>query len=43
MIVVTHDNRIFHHADHILQMDDGLIKQDVDAFVLSEARHDYEK
>jgi len=43
VIVVTHDNRIFHHADQILQMDDGLIKQNVDAFVLSEARHDYEK
>ena len=29
VIVVTHDNRIFHHADHILQMDDGLIKQEL--------------
>jgi putative ABC transport system ATP-binding protein len=26
VIVVTHDDRIFHLADRIAQMDDGLIK-----------------
>jgi putative ABC transport system ATP-binding protein len=39
VIVVTHDNRIFHMADRIEQMDDGRIKAAADAYVLSEARH----
>jgi putative ABC transport system ATP-binding protein len=39
VIVVTHDNRIFHHADRIEQMDDGLIKARADEFILQEARH----
>lgn len=44
VIVVTHDNRVFNYADRILQMDDGLIKQTVDDYVLSEARleHHYD-
>jgi putative ABC transport system ATP-binding protein len=25
VIVVTHDSRIFHYADRIIEMDDGLV------------------
>jgi putative ABC transport system ATP-binding protein len=42
VIVVTHDNRVFHHADRIDQMDDGLIKATADAYVMQEARHVHE-
>ena len=41
VLVVTHDNRVFHFADRIEQMDDGLIKAEADEFVRQEARHEY--
>ena len=37
VIVVTHDNRIFHWADHIQEMEDGRIKPTVSQHVLAEA------
>lgn len=39
VLVVTHDNRIFHYADRIEQMDDGAIKAKVDEYVTQEQRH----
>jgi ABC-type lipoprotein export system ATPase subunit len=30
VVVVTHDNRIFHLADRIVHIEDGLIKRDVE-------------
>ncbi len=43
VIVVTHDNRIFHHADRIEEMEDGRIKATVSDLVMEESRrqHDY--
>lgn len=38
VLVVTHDNRVFHYADRIEQMDDGTLKAQADDFVLSEQR-----
>ena len=37
VIVVTHDNRIFHWADHIQEMEDGRIRPSVSQHVLAEA------
>ncbi len=39
VLVVTHDNRVFHYADRIEQMDDGLIKARADDFVYQEQQH----
>ncbi len=41
VVVVTHDNRIFHYADRIEQMEDGLLRETPEDFVLQEARHHY--
>jgi putative ABC transport system ATP-binding protein len=43
VIIVTHDNRIFHHADRIEEMEDGRIKATVSDLVMEESRrqHDY--
>jgi putative ABC transport system ATP-binding protein len=38
VIVVTHDARIFHYADEILEMEDGLVKAEVSPFIAQEAR-----
>ncbi len=38
VIVVTHDNRVFHYADRIEQMEDGRLKAAPEDFVLQEAR-----
>lgn len=38
VIVVTHDNRVFHYADRIEQMEDGLILPKVEDYVMEEAR-----
>ncbi|HVZ94505.1 MAG TPA: ABC transporter ATP-binding protein [Phycisphaerales bacterium] len=39
VIVVTHDSRIFHYADRIIEMEDGRLKQTVSAHITEEARH----
>lgn len=39
VLVVTHDNRIFHYADRIVAMEDGRIVGDSDAGNLPEAFH----
>ncbi|MBX3385619.1 MAG: ABC transporter ATP-binding protein [Phycisphaeraceae bacterium] len=39
VIVVTHDSRIFHYADRIVEMDDGRLKETVSRHILEEARH----
>ncbi|MBN8645047.1 MAG: ABC transporter ATP-binding protein [Planctomycetes bacterium] len=43
VIVVTHDNRIFHYADRIEEMEDGKIKERPSDLVMEESRrvHDY--
>lgn len=38
VVVVTHDARIFHYADQIKEMEDGLIKTEVSKFVAEEAK-----
>jgi len=37
VIVVTHDNRIFHYADRIEEMDDGKLKDKPADFIMAEA------
>jgi hypothetical protein len=37
--VVTHDARIFHYADEIHEMEDGLVKSAPSEYILEEARH----
>ncbi|MCW5765072.1 MAG: ABC transporter ATP-binding protein [Phycisphaeraceae bacterium] len=39
VIVVTHDNRTFHYADRIEEMEDGVLKQTPAEFILREATH----
>lgn len=39
VIVVTHDNRIFHYADRIIEMEDGRLKPTLSKHVLDESRH----
>lgn len=39
VLVVTHDNRIFHYADRIEEMDDGRLKSKPADFILAEATH----
>ncbi len=39
VIVVTHDSRIFHYADRIVEMDDGRLKDHVSKHILDEAQH----
>jgi len=39
VIVVTHDNRIFHYADRIEEMEDGRFKEAPADFIIAEARH----
>jgi putative ABC transport system ATP-binding protein len=39
VIVVTHDARIFHYADRIEEMEDGLLKDHPSEFIAAEARH----
>lgn len=41
VLVVTHDNRTFHYADRIEQMEDGLLRDRPEEFILAEARHQY--
>ncbi len=41
VVVVTHDNRVFHYADRIEQMDDGRLRDKPEDFVLHEAKHHY--
>lgn len=43
VIIVTHDNRIFHYADRIEEMEDGRIKERPSDLVMEESRrvHDY--
>ncbi len=41
VVVVTHDNRVFHYADRIEQMDDGRLRDKPEDFVLQEAKHHY--
>jgi len=43
VIIVTHDNRIFHYADRIEEMEDGRIKAAPSDLVMEESRrhHDY--
>jgi ABC-type lipoprotein export system ATPase subunit len=38
VVVVTHDARIFHYADQIKEMEDGVIKSEVSKFVAEEAK-----
>ncbi len=38
VIVVTHDNRVFHYADRIEQMEDGQFRSAPEDFVLQEAK-----
>jgi ABC-type lipoprotein export system ATPase subunit len=38
VIVVTHDSRIFHYADRIIEMDDGLLKANVSQHIMDEAK-----
>jgi len=40
VIVVTHDNRIFHYADRIEEMEDGRIKDKPSDFILAEQQHE---
>ncbi len=37
VIVVTHDSRIFHYADQIIEMDDGRLKATVSKHIMDEA------
>ncbi|MDX2115355.1 MAG: ABC transporter ATP-binding protein [Planctomycetota bacterium] len=39
VIVVTHDNRIFHYADHIIEMEDGRLKKTLSQHVRDESHH----
>jgi putative ABC transport system ATP-binding protein len=39
VIVVTHDARIFHYADEIHEMEDGLVKSAPSEHIMEEARH----
>lgn len=39
VIVVTHDARIFHYADRIIEMEDGRLKDKPSGHVLEESRH----
>ena len=41
VLVVTHDNRVFHYADRIEQMDDGMIKAKADDFVYQEQQQQH--
>jgi putative ABC transport system ATP-binding protein len=38
VIVVTHDARIFHYADEVKEMEDGVVKREVSDIVAQEAR-----
>jgi putative ABC transport system ATP-binding protein len=39
VVVVTHDNRIFHYADRIIEMEDGKLKTTLSKHVLDESHH----
>ncbi|MBL8747225.1 MAG: ABC transporter ATP-binding protein [Phycisphaerae bacterium] len=39
VVVVTHDNRIFHYADRIIEMEDGRLKPTLSQHVLEESHH----
>jgi putative ABC transport system ATP-binding protein len=39
VVVVTHDNRIFHYADRIIEMEDGKLKPGLSEHVLAESHH----
>lgn len=39
VVVVTHDNRIFHYADRIVEMEDGRLKPTVSQHVIEESHH----
>ncbi len=39
VIVVTHDARIFHYADRIIEMEDGRLKSQVSHHILEEAKY----
>lgn len=39
VVVVTHDNRIFHYADRILEMEDGRLKPTVSQHTIEEQHH----
>ncbi len=39
VIVVTHDTRIFHYADRIVEMEDGRLKKTLSQHTLEEASH----
>jgi len=39
VIVVTHDTRIFHYADRIVEMEDGLLKSTLSKHTMDEAAH----
>lgn len=39
VVVVTHDNRIFHYADQIVEMEDGRLKKGLSAHVIEESHH----
>lgn len=39
VVVVTHDNRIFHYADRIIEMEDGRLKPTISKHTLEEQHH----
>ena len=39
VVVVTHDSRIFHYADRIVEMEDGLLKKALSEHTIAEAHH----
>ena len=39
VVVVTHDNRIFHYADRIVEMEDGRLKPTLSQHVIDEQHH----
>jgi putative ABC transport system ATP-binding protein len=39
VVVVTHDNRIFHYADRIVEMEDGVLKPTLSHYTIEEQHH----
>jgi putative ABC transport system ATP-binding protein len=39
VVVVTHDNRIFHYADRIIEMEDGRLKAGLSHHIIEEQHH----
>jgi putative ABC transport system ATP-binding protein len=39
VVVVTHDNRIFHYADRIIEMEDGRLKPTLSKHTVEESHH----